>query len=294
MNHYQEKAETLRKKMREYAANDVIIAFSGGVDSSLLLKLACSAAKETGKKVYGIYIHTMLHPAKEEEDAQNVAQEMGAIFRILKIDELEDAGIADNPVDRCYRCKRHLFREIRKEAEELGVPRILEGTNEDDLHVYRPGIQAVRELGILSPLSDAGFTKAEVRKLAGECGVSVSDKPSTPCLATRFPYGAHISYGEMRKVEAGEAFLKNMGLYNVRLRVHGGLARIETDQDSLHIILKQRDRVIGRLKNLGYRYVTLDLEGFRSGSMDDEENQIDCPASPSHFAQKGEVKYGSK
>ena len=272
MNHYQQKVETLRKKMRQYAAADTIIAFSGGVDSSLLLKLACSAARETGKKVYGIYLHTMLHPGKEEEGAQKVAQETGAIFRVLKVDELEDADIADNPVDRCYRCKRHLFRKIQEEAKELGVSTILEGTNEDDLHVYRPGIRAVRELGVLSPLADAGFTKADVRRLAGEYGISVSDKPSTPCLATRFPYGTRISYEEIRKVEAGETFLKNMGLYNVRLRVHGGLARIEADQNSLHTILEQRDGVIGHLKSLGYRYVTLDLEGFRSGSMDDSDH----------------------
>ena len=288
MDHYQQKAEILRKKMRCYAAADTIIAFSGGVDSSLLLKLASDAARETGKKVYGIYLHTMLHPVKEEEGAQKVAQEMGAIFRVLKVDELEGAGIEDNPLDRCYRCKRHLFCKIQEKAKELGVSTILEGTNEDDLHVYRPGIRAVRELGILSPLADAGFSKADVRRLAGEYGISVSDKPSAPCLATRFPYGTRISYEEMRKVEEGETFLKNIGLYNVRLRVHGGLARIEADQDSLQTILEQRDGVIGHLKSLGYRYVTLDLEGFRSGSMDEPDNQTDSITPSPHTALKGE------
>lgn len=270
MNSYQEKKEILNKGMRQYAEGDLIVAFSGGVDSSLLLKLACDAARETGKKVYGIYLYTMLHPAAEEAEARKVAQDLGGVFRVLRIDELEGAGLADNPLDRCYRCKRYLFQKIRKEAQRLGVSRILEGTNEDDLHVYRPGIKAVRELGILSPLADAGFTKKDVRKLAKEYGLSVSDKPAAPCLATRFPYGVHISYEEMRKVEAGETFLKNLGLYNVRLRVHGEVARIEADQKDLHMLVEKRGAVTEYLKKLGYLYITLDLEGFRSGSMDGE------------------------
>lgn len=272
MSDYEDKKEALRQRMKEYASEDLIVAFSGGVDSSLLLRLACDAAKETGRKVYGIFLHTMLHPGGEAEEARRVAEETKAVFCMLKIDELEDAGIADNPVDRCYLCKRHLFQEIRKEAGKLGVSRILEGTNEDDLHVYRPGIRAIRELGIISPLADAGFTKDEVRRLAGECGISVSQKPSTPCLATRFPYGTHISYEEMRKVEKGEAYLRNLGLYNVRLRVHGSIARIETDLKDLCRSMEHREGIVRYLKKLGYTYVTLDLEGFRSGSMDEERN----------------------
>ena len=268
MNSYLEKKKILGKRMRQYAGEDIVIAFSGGVDSSLLLKLACDAARETGKKVYGIYLHTMLHPVKEAQEARKVAELLGGIFRILEIDELEGAGIADNPVDRCYRCTRFLFQKIKKEAAGLGVSTILEGTNEDDLHVYRPGIKAVRELGIISPLADAGFTKEDVRRFAKETGLSVSDKPSTPCLATRFPYGVHLSYKEMRKVEEGETFLRNLGLYNVRLRVHGEVARIEADQKDLQRLVEERGRVTEFLKKLGYLYITLDLEGFRSGSMD--------------------------
>lgn len=271
MNSYEGKKEDIRSKMQKYAAEDLVIAFSGGVDSSLLLRLACDAAKEQGTRVYGIFLWTMLHPVKEAKEAQKVAQELGAIFRVLRMNELEDADIMDNPVDRCYRCKRYLFGEIQKEAEGLGVSRIMEGTNGEDLQGYRPGIRAVRELGIISPLADAGFTKGEVRKFAEECGISVSDKPSTPCLATRFPYGTHLSYEEMRKVEAGEEFLRNMGFYNVRLRVHGELVRIEVDKKDLLMIVEQRDRVTEYLKSLGYTYLTLDLEGFRSGSMDVQE-----------------------
>lgn len=274
MGSYEEKREALLGRIAEYALEDMIIAFSGGVDSSLLLKLACDAVVKTGKKVYGILLHTMLHPKAELEEAESVAKEAGALFRVLRIDELEGAGIEENPVDRCYRCKRYLFRELQKEAELLGVSRILEGTNEDDLHVYRPGIRAVRELGIVSPLADAGLTKADVRRLAGEYGISVSEKPSTPCLATRFPYGVRLTYEAMRKVEQGESYLRSLGLGNVRLRVHGNLARLEVDTDDIGRVTERREDIAGYLKNLGYNYVTLDLEGFRTGSMDESVRAI--------------------
>ncbi len=274
MGSYEEKREALLGRIAEYALEDMIIAFSGGVDSSLLLKLACDAVVKTGKKVYGILLHTMLHPKAELKEAESVAKEAGALFRVLRIDELEGAGIEENPVDRCYRCKRYLFRELQKEAELLGVSRILEGTNEDDLHVYRPGIRAVRELGIVSPLVDAGLTKSDVRRLAGEYGISVSGKPSTPCLATRFPYGVRLTYEAMRKVEQGESYLRSLGLGNVRLRVHGNLARLEVDTDDIGRVTERREDIAGYLKNLGYNYVTLDLEGFRTGSMDESVRAI--------------------
>ncbi len=274
MGSYEEKREVLLGRIAEYALEDMIIAFSGGVDSSLLLKLACDAVVKTGKKVYGILLHTMLHPKAELEEAESVAMEAGALFRVLRIDELEGAGIEENPVDRCYRCKRYLFRELQKEAELLGVSRILEGTNKDDLHVYRPGIRAVRELGIVSPLADAGLTKDDVRRLAGEYGISVSGKPSTPCLATRFPYGVRLTYEAMRKVEQGESYLRSLGLGNVRLRVHGNLARLEVDTDDIGRVTERREDIAGYLKNLGYNYVTLDLEGFRTGSMDESVRAI--------------------
>jgi TIGR00268 family protein len=274
MGSYEEKREALLGRIAEYALEDMIIAFSGGVDSSLLLKLACDAVVKTGKKVYGILLHTMLHPKAELKEAESVAKEAGALFRVLRIDELEGAGIEENPVDRCYRCKRYLFRELQKEAELLGVSRILEGTNEDDLHVYRPGIRAVRELGIVSPLADAGLTKSDVRRLTGEYGISVSGKPSTPCLATRFPYGVRLTYEAMRKVEQGESYLRSLGLGNVRLRVHGNLARLEVDTDEIGRVTERREDIAGYLKNLGYNYVTLDLEGFRTGSMDESVRAI--------------------
>lgn len=268
LNDYEFKRDLLRRYMDEYLSEDAAVAFSGGVDSSLLLKIACDAAKKRGTKVYGVFLHTMLHPQGELEEAEKVARETGAIFHIIKTDELKEADIAENPPDRCYRCKRYLFQRIQEEVKKFGVERVLEGTNEDDLHVYRPGIRAVRELKIISPLADAGMTKKEVRRMAEEYGISVSKKPSSPCLATRFPYGTRITYEELQKTSEGESFLKTLGLYNVRLRIHGKIARMEVDRQDMILVIEQKDSVIEYLKKLGYIYITLDLEGFRSGSMD--------------------------
>lgn len=265
---YAEKCKSLYELIDSYTGQDVMLAFSGGVDSALLLKLLCDSAKKNKSRVYAVTLHTMLHTAVEMEAAEKMAREAGAFFLPLQADELENAGIMENPVNRCYLCKKYLFAQILKKAEELHVTTVVEGTNEDDLHVYRPGLKAVRELGILSPLALAGMTKQEVRRCALEWGICAAAKPSAPCLATRFPYGTRLSYEKLRLVEQGEDWLKSLGLYNVRLRVHGDVARIEMDEGDMPVFLERRKEVAAFLKKLGYSYVTLDLEGFRSGSMD--------------------------
>jgi uncharacterized protein len=265
---YDDKQSALLERMSEYTKSDVILAFSGGVDSSLLLKLLCQAAETNQTKVYAVTIHTTLHPVYEIGIAKQVAQEAGAIHTVVEVDEMAEAGIEDNPVDRCYRCKKYLFTKLKEMAKELSMDTMVEGTNEDDLHVYRPGIRAVQELGIKSPLANVHMTKAEVRRMAGEYGISVAMRPSTPCLATRFPYGTRLSYEKMQKVEQAEDYLRKMNFYNVRVRVHDEIARVEVDEKDMGRLLEQKEEVISYLKNLGYNYVTLDLEGFRSGSMD--------------------------
>lgn len=268
MKNYEEKKKQLLDRVSNLAEQNIALAFSGGVDSSLLLKICCDASKKTGKKVYAVTVHTELHPMKDIEIAAKVAKEAGAEHLIIRVDELEDAGIQNNPTDRCYLCKRLLFSRLKEKAKELGAENVVEGTNEDDLHVYRPGIRALKELDIISPLAECGFTKQEVRKLAESYGISVANRPSTPCMATRFPYGAELDYEKMRCVEKGEEWLKTLGFYNVRIRVHGDIARIEVDEKDMHLLLKNKTEVIERLKTLGYSYITIDLEGFRSGSMD--------------------------
>lgn len=265
---YEEKCRALRQLMKTYAKENVVIAFSGGVDSSLLLKMAAIYAKLQGKKVYAVTADTELHPLQDIQIAKQVAEETGAIHIVLEIYELKQAEISNNPLDRCYRCKKYLFGKIKEEAELLGASVILEGTNADDMLVYRPGIKAVEELEIQSPLKEVGFTKREVRKLAKEYGISVADRPSAPCLATRFPYGDLLDKEKMAKVEQGEQYLRLLGFYNVRLRIHGEVVRIEVDNGEMEKLLANKKTIIQYLKALGFGYITMDLEGFRSGSMD--------------------------
>lgn len=268
MESYKDKCNNVINLLKAYTSNNIVVAFSGGVDSTLLLKLACLAAKNTQQKVYAVTMHTKLHPAADLEAAKKTAAEIGAVHKILYINELKEAGISDNPKNRCYLCKKYLFSHLKNLAEELQAGVILEGTNADDLKVYRPGIAAIQELGIISPLVQAELTKKEVRHLAKEYGLSAADRPSVPCLATRFPYGTKLSVREMQKVETAENYLHQQGFYNVRVRVHQDIARLEIDICDMNKLLQQREEILSNFKKLGYSYITLDLEGFRSGSMD--------------------------
>lgn len=265
---YADAYNKLQEKMDEYTDRDCLVAFSGGVDSSVLLKLACDRAKRKETKVYAVTVQSELHPVGDLAVSRRVAEEIGAEHHVLKVHELQEAGIGENPVDRCYLCKKYLFGKVLKLAGKLGAEVILEGTNEDDLHVYRPGIRAVRELGLKSPLAEAGMNKEQVRRLASELSLSVAARPATPCLATRFPYGTALTLENMKRVEQAEGWFRSRGDGNVRVRVHGKIARLELDKRDFPALLNQREEAVSYLKSLGYAYVTLDLEGFRSGSMD--------------------------
>lgn len=252
------------------ARQDVCLAFSGGVDSSVLLKLLCDAAEraQTGSRIYAVTFATRLHPAADLETARAVAAETGAVHCVLQVDESENEEIMWNPVNRCYLCKKYLFARLIRFGQERGVRLFLDGTNADDLTVYRPGVQALKELGIRSPLAEQGITKEQVRQLAAQLGLSVASRPSTPCLATRLPYGARLDPDLFGKIDAAETFLKTLGFPVVRVRLHGDIARIEVPAAQLGALTAVYEQVTERMKALGFVYITLDLEGFRSGSMD--------------------------
>ncbi len=265
-----EQQKQLEALMGKYTAGgrSICVAFSGGVDSSLILKAAVKAAKRDGGKAYAVTFDSRLHPSCDLEIAARVAAELGGIHKVIHVNELEQEAIRMNPVNRCYLCKRHLFENLKQMAEELGAATVMDGTNEDDHHVYRPGIRALKELGIVSPLAQLHITKAEVKAMAATWGISVASRPSTPCMATRLPYNTPIDYDVMRQIEKGEGYLRELLGGNVRLRLHGNVVRIEVDKASFGKLLEHEEEIVQNLKNLGFIYITMDLEGFRSGSMD--------------------------
>ena len=258
----------LEQMMAEYAKEDICLAFSGGVDSSLLLKVAADAAGKTGKAVYAVTFDSRLHPSCDLEIAARVAKELGGIHKVVSVNELEQEEIRFNPVNRCYLCKKKLFQSLKDYAKEMNNPYIMDGTNEDDLHVYRPGIKALRELGIISPLAELHITKAQVQELASWYGISVASRPSAPCMATRLPYGTEIDYDILNLIGKGEEFVSTLVKGNVRLRLHNDIVRIEVDQEAMGNLMEKSKEIIAYLKELGFVYITMDLEGFRSGSMD--------------------------
>lgn len=258
----------LEQGMAEYAKEDICLAFSGGVDSSLLLKAAANAAEKTGKKVYAVTFDSRLHPSCDLEIAARVAKELGGIHKVISVNELEQEEIRLNPVNRCYLCKKKLFQSLKSFAAEMNIRTIMDGTNEDDLHVYRPGIKALKELGIISPLAELHITKSQVKELAAWYGISVAFRPSAPCMATRLPYNTEIDYEVLGLIGKGEEFIKSLVKGNVRLRLHKDIVRIEVDREAMGTLLEKSREITSFLKELGFSYITMDMEGFRSGSMD--------------------------
>lgn len=275
MRTYEEKKQNLYGKMKEYTKQDICIAFSGGVDSSLLLMMAkeCMQQQKKKGKIHAVTFHTVLHPPCDLEIANKVAKEADAVHKVIFVNELEQEEIRFNPENRCYLCKKTLFQRLIEYAKSQGISVIMEGTNEDDLHVYRPGLRAIKELEVLSPLAEVGFTKAEVRKLAEELGTSVASRPSTPCLATRLPYGTEIKTEALEKIACGEEYLKKQGFSVVRIRLHGEICRIELPKTDFGTFLEKSQEITETLQKIGFQYITLDVQGFRSGSMDEFRNK---------------------
>lgn len=241
------------------------LAFSGGVDSSLLARAAQLAGV---RPLLALTFITELTPAADGDSAARVAAELGLEQRIEQMPVLELAPVADNAPDRCYHCKLRLLRRLQELAQELGLGLTADGSNADDLGVYRPGLRAAAELGVAHPLAAVGLTKADIRALSRELGLSVAERPSSPCLASRFPYHTRLTGHKLAQVAAGEDFLRGLGFAALRLRCHDDLARIEVEPEQLPLLLAQRQPVVAGLRQLGFRHVSLDLAGLTSGSFD--------------------------
>jgi len=245
----------------------VLVAFSGGVDSTLLLEVA---REVLGDRVLAVTAKGPMFPAEETARAQELAARLGVRHLMIGACLLDEPGVRTNPEDRCYHCKRRLFRDLADLAHVNGLPWVAHGEQADDAGAHRPGSQAAIELGARAPLREAGLTKAEIREISRERGLPTADLPTQACLASRIPYGEPLTERKLRRIEAAEQTLRVHGFSQVRVRSHGDTARIEVSPEEIERLASEpmRSEIAGQLSRMGYRHVTVDLKGFRSGSMD--------------------------
>jgi uncharacterized protein len=260
----QEKLGELQQLLKDLKS--CAIAYSGGVDSTFLIKVSYDIL---GKNALAVTATSSTYPERELDEARQYAQEIGIPHIIIHSEELDIPSFSDNPPDRCYHCKKELFQKIQHIAQEHHLNAVLDGSNADDTSDYRPGTRARNELGIKSPLKEVGLTKQEIRELSSQLHLKSSEKPAFACLASRFPYGVKITKERLKQVESAEEYLFSLGIKQCRVRYHDHIARIEVSADDFPIIHSHVQKIIKHFKTLGFTYITLDLEGYRTGSLNE-------------------------
>lgn len=262
----EEKLKRLRDTIK--ALESVVVAFSGGVDSSLVAKVCYDVL---GNKTLAVTARSETYPEYEYEEAKKIAKEIGIPHMTLDTSELGIEGFAQNPPNRCYFCKSELFGKLKEVAREKGYKHVADGANLDDVGEYRPGLDAAKELGVRSPLKESGLRKPDIRELSKYLKLSNWDKPPYACMSSRFPYGNSITEEKLAIVAAAENYLRSIGLRQFRVRHHDTIARIEVMPGDIPELLQndKRRALIRKFKEIGYKYVTIDMEGYRSGSMNE-------------------------
>jgi len=265
-NNLQDKLDNLRNILSEMGS--ILITYSGGVDSTFLLKVA---REELGDKVTALTVRSEIHHLSEITNAQKMAQQFKVKHLFRDMDILSNKEFVRNSPERCYICKKEIFSRIKEMAKELNLNFVADGSNYDDLSDYRPGMKALKELKIRSPLQESFLTKDDIRLLSKEMNLPTWDKPSNSCLATRIPYGDKLTLKKLKRIEEAEDFIRNFGIKQVRVRHYNNLARIEVREEDIFFLMGKdlREKIIIKLKQLGFIYITLDLQGYRSGSMDE-------------------------
>ena len=261
-----QKFENLKDILK--SLKKVLVAFSGGVDSTFLLRMARDVL---GSNVLAVIASSATYPASEQQEALRIAEDLKVKYKVIHTKELDDPNFRNNPPERCYFCKKELFSRLKEIAADENIPHVCDGSNFEDTFDFRPGFKAAQELDVRSPLREARLGKNEIRVLSKKLGLSTWDKPAMACLSSRFPYFTSIDNESLRQIDSAEEYLRTKGLSQLRVRHHGQVARIEIDPSDFSVIMEKkiREEIVENLKKIGYQYVTLDLTGYRTGSMNE-------------------------